>query len=97
MDEEVPSPTRQPYSDGEFDSTPAEPSEARDYSSTAEMTDDYEKEEVHPSVETDSDSMAGEKTDRYSRSDDGEQAVPAAPWARTTPAPSLAKASTSTI
>ncbi|KAI0102381.1 hypothetical protein GGR51DRAFT_527163 [Nemania sp. FL0031] len=74
MDEEAPSPTRQHYSDEEFDSMPAEPSEARDYSSTAEMTDDFEKEDVHTSVETDSDSIAGEKTDRYSRSDDGEQA-----------------------
>ncbi|KAI0877088.1 hypothetical protein GGS24DRAFT_488110 [Hypoxylon argillaceum] len=38
------------------------------------MTDDPEKEEAHASVERDSDSMPGENTDPYSRSDDGEQA-----------------------
>ncbi|KAI1128469.1 hypothetical protein F5Y10DRAFT_240443 [Nemania abortiva] len=76
MDEEAQSPTsRHPYSDGEADPLhDDEPSEARDYNSAAEMTDDPEKEEVHPSVETDSDSIAGERTDHYSRSEDGEQA-----------------------
>ncbi|KAJ8109950.1 hypothetical protein ONZ43_g6001 [Nemania bipapillata] len=71
MDEEA-SP-RRPYFDGDDDPIVTESSEANDYS-TFDMADDPEKDDTHPSVEIDGDSMPGEGTDRYSRSDDGEQA-----------------------